>query len=152
MKNCGNKTWHTGNRPNTGALASCSTRTQIGCSLPCLHHVTRYHLRYSDPGSRKRDHTQTFPMSCSVASSRIWERTSKAERRNPPNFSVLFWRSKVTLARWKERAHGYWHHRSLVIYNKDTNAVRCGEVLLHADLDSHHPGGGVGVGGGHCQF
>ena len=55
------------------------------------------HVRYS---SMTRDETHTFPMSCSVASSRIWERTSKAERRKPPNFSVLFWRSKVTLGRW----------------------------------------------------
>lgn len=35
-------------------------------------------------------------MSCSVASSRTWDSTSRAERRKPPNFSALFCRSKVT--------------------------------------------------------
>lgn len=127
----------------TEVPSHCSTRTQMGRSLPCLQHVTRIHQRYSDPGSRKRDHTQTFPMSCSVASSRIWERTSKAERRNPPNFSVLFWRSKVTLARWKERAHGYWHHRSLLSTTKTQMPSAAGRCFCSADLDAHHPESGA---------
>lgn len=38
----------------------------------------------------------TLLMSCSVASSRSWDRTSKVERRKPPNFSWLLWRSNVT--------------------------------------------------------
>lgn len=36
-------------------------------------------------------------MSCRVASSNSWDRTSSADRRKLPNFSLVLWRSSVTL-------------------------------------------------------
>lgn len=106
----------------------------------------------------RRPGARTFPMSCSVASSRTWDSTSRAERRKPPNFSALFCRSKVTwggggaglLHRCRGQPAGvrppHWPlgaHRRLPVLGTGTRRGRKSTVCLPqrhlpADTDAAH--------------
>lgn len=55
-------------------------------------------------------------MSWRVASSKIWERTSKADRKKHPNFSLVFWRSKVTCSQKTKP-----HFSLTITWQEDTN-------------------------------
>lgn len=137
MKNCGNKTWHTNNRPNRSTLVPCSTRTQMGWSLPCLGII------WGTLTQVQGKETTHKPFQCPAVSPAL--ESEKGRPRQSAGTPQTFQCCSEDL-RWPwqggRREHTVTGTTEVWLSTTKTQMPSAaGRFFSSADLDSHHPRG-----------